>query len=206
VVREIWLHVEGGGNSTQKEQLRQGFGAFLGGLQDRARARGIRVRVTFWGPRSETYVSFMRSLRQTPATLHLLLVDSEGPVTSAPRHHLTITDAWNLAGISDEQCHLMIEVMESWFLADPGVLENYFGQGFSVDALPPTRDVEQVAKDTVLEKLNRAARATKKQRYDKGRDTHLILARLDAGKVRSRAQHCDRLFATIEQQIADGNT
>jgi hypothetical protein len=135
VVREIWLHVEGGGNSTQKEQLRQGFGAFLSDLQNRARARGIRIRVTFWGPRSETHVAFMRSFRQTPAILHLLLVDSEGPVTSTPRHHLTTTDAWNLAGISDDQCHLMVELMESWFLADPEALAAFYGQGFAASAI-----------------------------------------------------------------------
>jgi hypothetical protein len=202
VVREIWLHVEGGGNANQKERLRQALGTFLNELQYRARAKGVRLRITFWGPRSETYIAFSRSRSQEPATLHLLLVDSEGPVNTSARQHLMQVDGWNLSNVPEDGCHLMVEVMESWFLADPGALENYFGQGFSVDALPPTRDVEQVAKDTVLEKLNRAARATKKQRYDKGRDTHLILARLDASKVRSRAPHCDRLFTMIEQQLA----
>lgn len=205
-MREIWLHVEGGGNSTQKERLRQGFGAFLGTLQDRARARGVRIRLTFWGPRSETYVAFARSLRQNPATLHLLLVDSEGPVSSAPRHHLAASDTWDLAGISDDQCHLMVEVMESWLIADPEALAAFYGQGFAVNALPRTRDVEQIAKATVMSSLARATRDSQKREYHKTRHAPLILERLDAGKVRGRAQHCDRLFATIEQQLAGGTT
>lgn len=96
----------------------------------------------------------------------------------------------------------MVEVMESWFLADPEALAGYFGQGFSIEALPPTQDVERIAKNTILDKLNRAARNTRKQRYEKGRDAHQILERLDAGKVRGRARHCERLFAFIEQRLS----
>ncbi len=202
MVREIWLHVEGGGNSPQKEQLRQGFGAFLGDLQSRARTRGIRIRLTFWGPRSETYAAFTRALHQYPATLHLLLVDSESPVTSSPRHHLATIDAWDLAGISDDQCHLMVELMESWFLADPEALATFYGQGFAANALPRTQNVEQVAKVTVLSSLARATRGTQKREYHKTHHAHLILARLAPGKVRSRAPHCERLFAVIEQQLS----
>ena len=201
-MREIWLHVEGGGNANQKERLRQALGTVLNELRDRARAKGVRLRITFWGPRSETHVAFSRSRSQYPAALHLLLVDSEGPVNTSARQHLMRADSWNLSNVPEDGCHLMVEVMESWFLADPEVLEEYFGRGFSVDALPPTRDVEQIAKDTVLEKLTRAARATKKQRYDKGRDAHMILERLDAGKLRTRAPHFDRLFATIERHLS----
>jgi Domain of unknown function (DUF4276) len=202
VVREIWLHVEGGGNSYQQAQLRQSFSEFLRELQEQARRRNVRIRVVFWGPRSLTYEACVRSLRQNAGAVHLLLVDAEGPVSGSPRQHLIDGDGWDLAGIGDDRCHLMVQVMESWFLADPEALSSYFGQGFAANALPPTRNVEQVAKQAVYDSLARAARNTKKAEYDKGRDTPQILKKLDARKVRDRAPHCDRLLTALEEHLS----
>lgn len=100
----------------------------------------------------------------------------------------------------------MVQAMEAWLLADPEALAAFYGQGFAVNALPGTRDVEQIAKATVMSSLARATRDSQKREYHKTRHAPLILERLDAGKVRSRAQHCDRLFTTIEQQLAGGTT
>ena len=116
----------------------------------------------------------------------MLLVDSEGPVTApSPWLHLKARDNWDRPnGATEEQCHLMVQVMETWFLADREALQSYYGQGFRERGLPPqNRNIEDIDKGDVLDILNRVARGTKKKSYNKGRDSFKILEKLDPAKV-----------------------
>jgi hypothetical protein len=85
------------------------------------------------GSREEAYGMFRRRIDNDPSGHVFLLVDAEGAVSSppAPREHLSQGDGWDLSSATDEQCHLMAQVMESWFLADPDALERFYGQGFA---------------------------------------------------------------------------
>ena len=67
------------------------------------------------------------------------LVDAEGPVTpQGPWHHLQTIDGWaRSAGAANDQCHLRVQVIESWFLIDMETIESFYGQGFRAQALPP---------------------------------------------------------------------
>ncbi len=204
MVTEIRIYVEGGGDKESKAELRRGFSNLLGSLRDEARRRRIGWTVVLSGSRSDAFINFRLALAQHPNALNLLLVDSEGPVSRAPREHLVASDgdAGYLASVPDARCHLMVQAMEAWIIADPEALAAFYGQGFAATAIPGTRNVEQIAKTTVLSSLIRATRNAQKGEYHKTRHAPLILERLDPGKVRHRAPHCERLFAVIEQQLS----
>lgn len=121
----------------------------------------------------------------------MLLVDAEGPVTAAgPWEHLAEPDGWERpAGAEDGQCHLMVQVMEAWFLADKAALTSYYGQGFAESALPRDPLVEEVPKADVLTGLTRATRNTTKGRYSKGSHSFGI-------PERSRPDSCRASSAT----------
>ena len=100
---------------------------------------------------------------------------------------------------SDGQCHLMVQCMESWFLADNAALEAYFGQGFNDKALPKREDIEAISKADVLSGLRNASRQTAtKGRYDKGSHSFAILALLDPQLVRRASSHADRLLTVLK--------
>ena len=88
----------------------------------------------------------------------------------------------------------MVEVMESWFLADPDTLESFYGQGFRRNALPANPNIEGVFKQDVFNGLGQATRDTKKSSYNKGAHSFDILAELDPAKVRGASPHAERLI------------
>jgi len=202
VVKQFRVYVEGGGDKESKARLREAFARFFTGADPDSGRRGPRLRFILCGSRNQAYEDFLLGLRTNPDSLNLLLVDAERPVSDAPRAHLQAPapgDAWNLAAVGDQQCHLMVEVMESWFLGDPERLNELYGKGFVAGAIPKTRDVEKVPKADLLDALKRATRETQKGEYHKTRHAPQILERLDAEKVRARARHCDRLWSTITE-------
>ena len=107
---------------------------------------------------------------------------------------LAAREPWELSSPTDGQCHLMAQVMESWFLADPAALERFYGQGLRARQIPKRQNVEEVPKAevmTVLETPTATRRRASTTRTSTGR---CILESLDPQRVRARAPHCDRLF------------
>lgn len=89
----------------------------------------------------------------------------------------------------------MIEVMESWFLADRAMLRSYFGQGFIERHLKPWPVLEQVPKKAVLEALRLATAGCVRQ-YSKGKTSFALIAKLDPGKV---AMSCPGAQALLQR-------
>ena len=205
MVTEIRIYAEGGGNDNpSRRTFRTGLNQFLQPLCQLARAERIRWQVIPCGSRGVTFRDFKTALRTHPDALNVLLVDSEEEVTLSPLHHLEKRDGWKTSGLLEDQCHLMVRCMESWLLADPAALVEFYGQGFRPAALPKSRDVETVAKDKVAAALEHATRETQKGRYHKIRHGPDLLGRLDAARVRQRAKHCERLFIVLETLILSG--
>jgi hypothetical protein len=199
MVSHIRIFIEGGGDrSDTKAAVREGFSKFLEPLRRRARERGIGWDLLACGSREVAFDRFKSGSRDNPASYCILLVDSEAPVTRGPWMHLKERDGWTITGCSAEQCHLMVHSMESWLLADPAALAEFYGQGFRIKALPRMADVEAISKEKVAAALARATQETQKGRYHKIRHGPDLLGRLDPAQVRQRAKHCDRLFATLE--------
>ena len=197
----VELLVEGGGDSKSlRIECRQAFREFFlnAGLGTR------KPRVVPCGGRKQAYNFFCSDHANARGRqIILLLVDSEAPVTaSSPWDHLRNRegDGWvRPDGASDDQCHLMVQCMEAWFLADRESLCQFFGQGFIENALPGNTIVETIAKQDVLSSLQRASQHCKtKAAYSKGDHSFALLASIDAAKVLQASPWAKRLVDTLK--------
>ncbi|MBI2919311.1 MAG: DUF4276 family protein [Chloroflexi bacterium] len=201
MTREIRIYVEGGGDSAHgKGRLRQGFNSFFRSFHDDARSQKIRLDVVAMGPRNKCFDAFCTALRSHPGAFNILLVDSEGPVSSTVRQHLRERDAWDV-NAPEHNCHLMVQTMEAWLVADIEALKQYYGQGFAERAIPARPNVEQIEKADLEAALIKATQHTQKGGYKKLQHGAELLEQLDTIVVRRKAQHCDRLFHTLHSVI-----
>ena len=185
----ISLYVEGGGDAKRlKAACRRSFGKFI----QKAGVSAAMPKIEACGSRGNAYNDFRRAVADGENAM--LLVDAEEPVTAqGPWQHLRASDNWDRpTGASDDQCHLMVQAMETWFLSDRQALEEYYGPRFQASALPQNPMIEQIAKQDVLNGLARAARNTPKGPYNKGVRSYEILERLDPAKVRQSSPYADR--------------
>ena len=194
----VSIYVEGGGpGKNWRIKCRQGFRGFL----EKAGLTGHMPRVFPCGSRDDTLKDFRVALREVESgEIPLLLVDSEGPVTPNRKtwQHLRSRDGWERPNIaSDDQAHLMVQCMESWFLADVPALRDFFGAGFKESSLPKRNDIENVRKDDVLKQLESASRNSRKGTYHKGRHSFDILGQIDPAQVTERSCHARQLVDTL---------
>jgi hypothetical protein len=155
------------------------------------------------GSRSDAFEDFREALKRHPDDYVILLVDSEEPVAAAPWQHLKdrAGDHWNRpANANDDQAHLMVQVMESWFLADKQVLAAYYGQEFLQGSLPGQANIELISKHDVFNALRHASRNTQKGEYHKTRHGFDLLALIDPERVRSASRHAERLLTVLKRE------
>lgn len=158
-------------------------------------------KVVACGGRDEAYKDF-RSSHDSGTAIALLLVDAEDPVTAKSAwQHLSLRDtSWERPPDSiDDQFHLMVQVMESWFLADRVALADYYGAGFRSTAIPQWQNIERVPKSNVYDKLHKATRGTGKGRYNKGRHSFEILRRLNPEKVVDASPYAKRFIDSLKK-------
>jgi len=205
MVSKIRIYVEGGGDQKEgKRWLREGFSIFLNSMRTVARERKIRWNIIACGSRNDACDDFKTALGFHPNAFNVLLVDSEGPVSisKSPWAHLKEENKWEQpADTGDEQCHLMVQLMESWFMADVDALKEFYRSGFRTKRLPKRINIEEIPKPQVISSLERATCETQKGEYHKTRHGPKILKILDPAKVRSRSRHCERLFAVLEEKM-----
>lgn len=198
------LYVEGGGDSNSlKTECRKGFSKFL----EKAGLKGRMPRIVASGSRQNAFKDFVIACKNgEPA---MLLIDSESAVSAEnsvigseqPWLHLA-GDQWEKPNIAtDNQCHLMVECMESWLLADRRSLALFFGNGFNESALPSTtRSVESVSKQQLYESLAQATRNCKAS-YSKGNNSFKILAILDANVVMAASPWAKRFVDELKETM-----
>ncbi len=195
----VTVYVEGGGGSKElRTRCRRGFSK----LFEKAGLRGRMPRVVACGSRNDAFGDFSVAVkhRGTRASFPVLLVDSEAPVTRGAWDHLRHRDGWKRPSrATQEQVHLMVQIMESWFLADASVLRRYFGAEFNEGALPKRRDIEAIAKEDVLSAIAAASRDTTKGGYSKGRHSFQILELVAPASLedKGRTPHAKRLFDVL---------
>jgi hypothetical protein len=204
VVSEIRIYVEGGGDCRQtKNVAREGFSSFLKDIVQLARSKRIRWQIVVCGSRDQTFSDFVTALETHSDAFNVLLVDSEAPVHHEPWQHLRERDtSWSIPAIGSEHCHLMVQMMEAWFVADIDALHRYYGQGFLESAIPRNPNVEEIDKERLESALKNATRHTSKGEYRKRHGLE-ILKQINPTVVRQAAPHCDRLFVTLIGKIAD---
>ncbi len=202
MVNEIRLYVEGAGNDIHtKKLLRDGFRSFLNELIQLARRKRVKFQIIACGPRQQAFSDFSNALQKHSTAFNILLVDAEAAVSASPWQHLRGRDGWQVGHLNDEHCHLMVQMMEAWLVADPSALSRFYGQGFKENAIPKNPNVEQIDKKTLLSALKDATRNTSKGEYHKTRHGFRILEQLEVAKVRHAAPHCDRLFKALAEKM-----
>lgn len=214
MVRAI-VFVEGGPAANMPKnrdfelRFQQAFKQVLGAV-----APGLELHVEPGGSRDTAYRRYAE-MAADDATNVMLLVDAETPVALQDTvwQHLaqfaTPHVAWTCPpGTTDAQAHLMVQVMESWFVVDQGKLASYFGDGFDRARFSKTnrmlakqRSVESVSKATVLSELKAATRNSAKGKYDdSSKNTHspALLGQVDlAGDVAPVSAWAQRLVAHL---------
>jgi hypothetical protein len=191
--------VEGGGDAAStKAACREGFCKFF----QKITPPGATPKVVASGGRRKAFDNFCDALRSHPNEVILLLVDSERSVTTGVWAHLRAKpDRWRRpVGATEEQAHMMVQCMESWFLADKETLKEFYSDGFRVNALPEHANVELVAKDEANSSLKQASKRTQKGEYHKTHHGYRLLEIINPAKVRSASAHAARFFDELERQ------
>ncbi len=203
-MKKIKIYLEGGGErKEQKAELRNGMTYFLRSIKETAAAKKISLDVVVCGTRGKAHQSFVNSIETGGSnTYPFLLVDSEEPVTKAPKLHLTERDGWSFPDIDEDRIHLMIQTMETWIVADAAAVKIYYTAKDFVECLPVSDNLETRTKAEISKLLNQATKKTQKGEYHKTRHAPSLLARLEAEKVRKRCPSCDRLFVSLNSLIA----
>lgn len=188
------IYAEGGGEGQLLDTLfRQGWSAFFSAAGLSARM----PRVVRGKGRLQTFDLFATAVRNPrPGELPLLLVDSEETVAAGHTvwQHLKARDDWDRpAGSADDQAFLMVQVMETWFLADRNLLRNYFGAALREQHIRQWPVLEEVPKATVLTALEQATAGCAKC-YSKGKVSYEILAKLDPATVEAACPHAKALL------------
>ena len=197
------VYVEGGGDTNaSRTHCREGFSEFF----QRAGFKGRMPRIIAGGSRQQAFDLFCTALKNaTSSEFVVLLVDAEEPVAegSGVWKHLENRDSWDCPhGANEENTHLMVQCMETWFLADKTTLATFFGDGFSLNSLPANTSIEQVSKRDVLEGLKNATRGCEKKGiYGKGQHSFKILALLDPVRVVNSSPHAERLIRAMKRKI-----
>jgi hypothetical protein len=193
--------------------LRPGFVHLFKELYDLAKSKGIPIWLTMCGSRRDACEDFLMSVESYPDAFNVLLIDSESPVseTHTPWEHLRSRkedQPWILAtqGQDDDCCHLMVQTMEAWFIADIDALSKFYNGRFKEDYLHRrlgNQSVENVPKYNLNKWLTSATNKTSKGKYHKTRHAPKLLELLDVDKVRKASPSCDRLFTTIITKILE---
>ena len=197
----IKVFVEGGGETKAlRTKCRRGFSNFF----RKAGLEGRMPSVVASGSRRDAFNDFRAAVRGAKKNdFIMLLVDSEGPVTTGSWQHLKTRDNWDQpSDATDDQVHLMVQCMEAWFLADKGCLVAYYGNDFNRKVLPARPDIEKIPKNDVLNGLKNATRSgVSKGEYGKGQHSFDILAQIDPDKVVAASSHAKRLVDTLKAKI-----
>ncbi len=199
------LFVEGGDDhhSALAIGCRRGFGKLL----EKAGLGQRMPRIVACGGRGRAYGQFCTAVKNLEdGDLAVLLVDSEAPVTGAsPWDHVKQRegDGWERPdGATDDHLHLMVQCMESWFLADRSAMRTFFGNGYRENALPPpTAKIEDVSRTDIYATLKAATKDTTKGAYGKGAHSFLLLATLEPQLVRAASPWAERFFATLDRLL-----
>jgi hypothetical protein len=206
----VKLYVEGGGSTAAlKTECREAFTKFI-----TAAGLSKRPRVVACGSRQDAYNSYCTAVQSGEAAI--LLVDSEEAVSFEnqkglpeawkPWSHLgqRVGDKWEKPANSNEtDCHLMTQLMESWFLADSRVLQEFFGQSFKEKKLPAIASgIENISKDAVYSALHEATSdCTKKGKYGKGAHSFKILGILSPEKVVKVSPWAKRFLEELKKKM-----
>jgi hypothetical protein len=199
VVAKIYVEGAAPNSDADRTQCRRAFKVFF----TAAGLEGKLPRTVPCGGRQKAYDAFVTAVRNPePGGLPLLLVDSETAVATGKTvwaHLKSRTgDKWDKPhGAKDDQAFVMVQIMESWFLADRQGLKSFFGKNFRERAIPRWPHLEDVPKQRVFDALDQATAGCGPKRYAKGYLSFSLLAKISAAKVEAASPNAKALFERL---------
>jgi len=195
----IKIYVEGGGNQKRTIQAcRAAFSKYF----EKIVPPGARPRIVACGSRQQAFNDFTKGLTDPDYERVLLLVDSEGPVLTGDDTwtHLRKHSRWNKPNHAPQNAaHMMVQCMESWFLADKESLQKFYGQHFNIGALPARAEIELIPKADVSNSLANATQHTPKGQYHKTRHGFDLLGLVDPHKVEAASPFAEQLHQHVRR-------
>jgi hypothetical protein len=210
-MREVVVYVEGGGPTRlQQKEFRTGLDQFFISLKKLADDNDCRLTFSPRGGIEQVLADFDIAYNPPSTEIYYLLVDSDGPVISVPRNHLkTKFSSYRFLDdkkIPDNRIHLMVQVMESWFIADISALERFFGEGFDSAQIPQDQEIESIDGDVAINSLKSASKGSSRGEYKLYSTIEFetgILKQLNPDILKDKAPHCKRLFEILELEITN---
>jgi len=95
---------------------------------------------------------------------------------------------------------LMVQVMETWFIADRKAMKQFFGANFREAAIPEWPELEVVPKRAVYESLDKATADCGPRKYAKGKMSFDLLGNISPAKVEAASPHARRLFQRLRSR------
>lgn len=195
------LFVEGGGDSESLHtECRKGFRTFL----ERAGLKGKMPRIVSCGGRRQAVDKFLHSINMGEDAF--LLIDSEGKVSKELISTEFLSQEFKeFEGKQDlsDKCHLMVECMEAWFLADTEALGKYFNPGFDQNKLPKHQSIESISKENLYKSLKECTKLTKtKGEYSKGQHSFKILALINPQLVSEASPWAKKFIDSMKGGVA----
>lgn len=188
MVKEIRIHFEG------HPALKEGFRQFFGEVVSLARERRWHVQFIAGHGRGNTIRDYCDACESHRLSWNVLLIDSEGPDDGKLFQKL------GLPAAKKDSVFWMVQLMESWFLADIQALKQHYGANVMKARLRGNPKIEEIPKADVIKRL-RAAVRTPKRSYDKVEDTPRLLRLLDPAIVRAACPNCERIFRIMTKRI-----
>jgi hypothetical protein len=193
------IYVEGGGNEQRTiKACRIAFGKYF----EKVVPAGKKPRIVVCGSRQKAFDDFRNSLGDSKYERILLLVDAESEVADGETawKHLQRRDKWvKPPGVDEDSVQMMVQCMESWFLADKDCLCRFYGQEFKANALPSRKEIELISKKDVAVGLEKATKHTQKGAYHKTRHGFDVLATIDPLKVEAVSPFATRLHTCVRK-------
>ena len=208
----VEIFVEGGSRGVNNRKFRNAFSEFL----KKAGLKEGTFSVVPCGGRDDAYADYKTAIAAGKTAW--LVVDSESAVDDScktkpndveswrPWNHLRTREGGGWVrprNVKDIHCHLMVQNMEYWLVADPEAVDEYYddARGFKKDALSKAKNIEDVDQASLMRGLKKATRDTKKGVYNKGRDSYDILALIDPDKVVARSAWAGRLVEIAKKRM-----
>ncbi len=192
---KIVVFVEG--TAGDRGALRRTFQEFFtrAGIPDGT----IEIRPTGDGPR--THKAFERYCNgSNSAQSAFLLIDSEREKAQNTANWRFAQENSNLqkpTSASEESLGLMVQCMETWFLADRDSAIAYFRLPGDGRPLPRHANPESVPKLEVLSAFDSASRRVRNRRYQKGDDALALLAMAQPTKIAAKCPHARIFFSEV---------
>jgi hypothetical protein len=181
----VILFVEGTADDTNGD-LRNGFATLLGKT-----LKGRMPRIVMGDSREQTIKKFQNEKRTTKK---FLLIDLDAPKEKRTEvlYELKLQDA-------EANTFFMIQETEAWFLSQPQLLDEFFGEAISTKI--PDRDSQDISKPN--KELQKWTRQSPKGKYHKVRHAVELLKKLDAEKLRNDFPDVNQLILTLTHANAN---